>query len=233
MNLNGRHIVVTGGTGALGAAVASRFLEAGAEVHVTSFSATPEASFTLGGQPRLTVHAPVNLGDEAAVVALYAAIPNLWASIHVAGGFAMGALADTSLAQFDHMLSMNLRTAFLCTREAARGMTGGGRIVNVAARPAIDPTAGAGMTAYTVSKAAVAAMTQVAARELHSKGIWVNAIAPSIIDTPMNRNAMPNADFDTWPKTHELAEAIFWLASPGNTLSSGTIVPVYGKSWPG
>ncbi len=233
MSLSGKHIVVTGGTGALGMAVARRFLEAGAEVHVTSFTATPEASFTLTGQPGLTVHSPVNLGDEATVEALYAAIPNLWASIHVAGGFAMGSLTSTTLAQFDHMLSMNLRTAFLCTREAAKRMTSGGRIVNVAARPAIDPTAGAGMTAYTVSKAAVAAMTQVSAKELHSQGIWVNAIAPSIIDTPMNRTAMPNADYDTWPKTQELAEAIFWLASPGNTLSSGTIVPVYGKSWPG
>ncbi len=232
MDFTNKRVMVAGGTGALGSAVVERLIGLGAHCHVTSFSKTPEPWFKFADHPSVTVHLDLNLGDEGTVEALYAGLPELWASVHVAGGFAMGAFVSTSAADLDKMLSMNLRTAFLCTREAAKRMTGGGRIVNVAARPAIDPTAGGGMVAYTVSKAAVAALTLSTARELSPQGIWVNAVAPSIMDTPQNRQAMPGADHATWPKTAEVAEAIAWLASPGNAVTSGTIVPVYGRSWP-
>jgi NAD(P)-dependent dehydrogenase (short-subunit alcohol dehydrogenase family) len=94
-----------------------------------------------------------------------------------------------------------------------RGTGGGGRIVNVAARPALEPRAGAGMLAYTASKAAVAALTQALAEELASEGIWVNAVAPSILDTTENRAAMPGADHASWPAVEEVAATIVHLAS--------------------
>lgn len=103
-----------------------------------------------------------------------------------------------------------------------------GRIVNVAARPVLVPTAQMG--AYAASKAAVAALTLSLAEELSESSIWVNAIVPSIIDTAANRDAMPDADYDAWPKPEEIAETIVFLASPQNAATRGALVPVYGKS---
>jgi NAD(P)-dependent dehydrogenase (short-subunit alcohol dehydrogenase family) len=134
---------------------------------------------------------------------------------------------------------MNLTTTFLCCRTAVETMTRagqrgqddqGGRIVNVAARPALEWRMGAGMTAYTVSKAAVAALTAALAEEVAKHDILVNAVAPSIMDTPANRQAMPKADFSAWPKVEEVAATIVFLASPDNKVTRGAIVPVYGKS---
>ena len=102
--------------------------------------------------------------------------------------------------------------------------------MNVAARPAVEPRQGAGMIAYTASKAAVAASTEALAEEVAAEGIWVNAVAPSIMDTPQNRVAMPDADFSRWPSVDDVATAIVFLASPSNRTARGSIVKVYGKS---
>jgi NAD(P)-dependent dehydrogenase (short-subunit alcohol dehydrogenase family) len=106
----------------------------------------------------------------------------------------------------------------------------GGRIVNVAARPALEWRSGAGMAAYTASKAGVAALTVALAEEVVKVGILVNAVAPSIMDTPANRTAMPQADFSAWPKVEEVAATILFLASPDNKVTRGGVVPVYGRS---
>jgi len=103
-----------------------------------------------------------------------------------------------------------------------------GRIVNVAARPVLVPTAQ--MTAYSASKAAVAALTLSLAEELAESSIWVNAIVPSIIDTPANRAAMPDADHGAWPTPEQIAATIMFLASPQNSVTRGALVPVYGRS---
>ena len=86
------------------------------------------------------------------------------------------------------------------------------------------------MLAHSTSKAAVASLTQCLAKEVLDDGILVNAVAPSIMDTPANRAVMPDADFDAWPKVEEVARAMVWLASPANTLTTGTLVPVYGRA---
>jgi NAD(P)-dependent dehydrogenase (short-subunit alcohol dehydrogenase family) len=106
--------------------------------------------------------------------------------------------------------------------------SGGGRIVNVSSRPALVPTGG--MIAYTTAKAAVSSITQCLAEEVKPDGILVNAVVPSIMDTPANRAAMPKADFSKWPKVEEVAAAILFLASGENALTSGALVPVYGKA---
>ena len=115
-------------------------------------------------------------------------------------------------------------------RTASGSRAPGGRIVNVSARPAIEPRLGAGMTAYTASKSAVAALTQALAQELTDEQIWVNAVAPSILDTPANRAAMPEADHSRWVSPADLAALIIFLASPDNRATRGAVIPVYGGS---
>lgn len=204
--------MVTGGNGALGHAVVTWLKARGATVHVPDIST-------------------VDLTSEAAATAYYASLPPLWASIQLAGGFAMAAVADTTLADFEKQWRINTVTCFLACREAVKSIRkagAGGRIVNVAARPVLAPTGH--MVAYATAKAGVAAITQSLAAELVGDQILVNAVLPSLIDTPANRAAMPTADHAAWPKPAELAEAIGFLASPANALTSGALVPVYGRA---
>jgi NAD(P)-dependent dehydrogenase (short-subunit alcohol dehydrogenase family) len=211
--MQGRHIVITGGRGGLGKGVCKVLEARGAILHIA-----PEP-------PAL------RLDDEAQAVAFFAELPPIWASIHLVGGFAMKPIADTTLADFEAQWRTNTVTCFLACREAVRSMRkagGGGRIVNVAARPVLAPAAS--LTAYTAAKAGVAAITQTLAAELAGEGILVNAVLPSLIDTPANRAAMPDADHASWPKAEQIAEAIAFLASPENSLTSGALLPVYGRA---
>lgn len=210
--MQGTHVVVTGGRGALGRAVVELLATRGAIVHVAD---RPD----------------VSLDDEQAAIAYYAALPPLWASIHLVGGFAMASVADTSLADLEAMWRLNTTTCFLSCREAVASMRRGGRggrIVNVGARPVVQPAAG--MIAYVTAKAGVTAITQALAAEVLGDGILVNAILPSIIDTPANRAAMPDADHTRWPTPAELAQAIAYLVAPENSVTSGALVPVFGRA---
>src|SRR5215472_9963796 len=171
----GADVVVTGGTGALGTAVVGALRGAGAICHVTNVVAAELDRYAHRNDPQVRVTTGVDLADEAAVDRFYAGLPPLWASIHLAGGFAMAPVAETSAADFIAQFRLNALTAFLCSaaaiaairarREAGPGGIRGGRIVNVAARPALEPRTGAGMAAYTASKSAVAAMTEALAQE--------------------------------------------------------------------
>jgi len=226
-----RHVVVTGGAGALGTAVVSALVEAGALCHVPCMDQAEAERFPLRAHKQVTLIVTGSLTDEAPVTRLYEGIAPLWASIHLAGGFAAGPLAEASAATLRQQIDMNLVSCLLCCRAAVRAMAGsGGRIVNVAARPALEWRSGAGTTAYAASKAAVAALTAALAEEVAKSGILVNAVAPSIMDTPSNRQAMPKADFSLWPKVEEVAATILFLASPENRVTRGAIVPVYGRS---
>lgn len=230
MDYTGKHVVITGGTGALGAAVVDGLLAAGATCIVPYRRESEAQRFDHRDNPKVKLVAAGDLADEAVVARLYDGIP-LWASIHIAGGFAPGKVADTGKAALMAQIEGNLVSCFLCCRAAMGAMTPlGGRIVNVAARPALEPRSGAGMTAYTIAKSGVAALTIALAEEVAKDGILVNAVAPSIMDTPANRTSMPKADFDAWPKVEEVAATILFLASPDNKVTRGAIVPVYGKS---
>jgi NAD(P)-dependent dehydrogenase (short-subunit alcohol dehydrogenase family) len=227
-----RHVVVTGGTGALGAAVVAALVETGAVCHVPFVIAAEAQTFALRGHAQVKLVENTDLADEAAVAKFYNGVPQLWASIHLAGGFAMTPVAETKKSDLMAQLDMNFVTAFLCCRAAVNAMTRtgqGGRIVNVAARPALEWRAGAGMVAYAASKAAVATLTVALAEEVAKAGILVNAVAPSILDTPANRAAMPKADHAAWPKVAEVAATICFLASPANKVTRGAVVPVYGR----
>ena len=231
MDFRDRHMVITGGAGALGTAVAQALIGTGAICHIPCFDEAEAQRFALRDHNRVKLVIAGNLADEAAIERLYQSVGGpLWASIHLAGGFAAGPLREASVATVRQQIDMNLMTCLLCCRAAIGAMTGGGRIVNVAARPALEWRTGAGMVAYAASKAAVAALTAALAEEVAKDGILVNAVAPSIIDTPANRGAMPKANFDLWPKVAEVAATILFLASPENRVTRGGIVPVYGQS---
>jgi NAD(P)-dependent dehydrogenase (short-subunit alcohol dehydrogenase family) len=222
-DLSGRHVVITGARGGLGGAVVEAFAAAGAVCHLPERSSSPPAV------PDAHVIGGVDLTSEEAVRALYAGLPGLWASIHLAGGYAGKPFTEISLAELRQQLDINLTTAFLCCREAARRMAGtGGRIVNVSSRAALVPAGGS--IAYAVSKAAVVALTTCLAEEARGQNILVNAVAPSTMDTAANRSAMPRADHARWTRPAEVARAILWLASPENTATSGAVLPVYGNA---
>jgi NAD(P)-dependent dehydrogenase (short-subunit alcohol dehydrogenase family) len=227
----GAHVVVTGGTGALGSAVVAALRQAGAVCHITNFVAAELDHFPHKNDNGIHVTTGLDLADEGAVTRFYAALPSLWASIHIAGGFAMSPIAETSAGDFEAQFRMNTLSCFLCSREAVKAIRaagkGGGRIVNVAARPGIEPRTGAGMVAYATSKGAVATMTKAMAEELAGEAIWINAVAPSILDTAANRAAMPDAPHHLWVAPAAIAELIVFLASPDNRATRGAVIPVY------
>jgi len=236
----GSHVVVTGGTGALGRAVIGALRAGNAICHVPNLVAGELDGFPYATDPGVHVSRDIDVADEIAVRSFYQGLPPLWASIHLAGGFAMAPIGETSAADFMAQFRMNALSCFLCSAAAvaafrARKAPGpggaeGGRIVNVSARPALEPRLGAGMIAYTASKSAVAALTQALGQELTDEQIWVNAVAPSILDTPANRAAMPDADHGRWVSPDHLASVVAFLASPDNRVTRGAVIPVYGGS---
>ncbi len=235
MDFRDRHVVITGGAGALGTALVEALVEAGATCHVPCLDAAEAQRFRLREHKQVVLTVTGSLAYEKPISRLYHGIAPLWAAIHLAGGFAAGPLTETSVATLQEQIDMNFVSCLLCCRAAVNTMTGnpagsGGRIVNVAARAALEWRSGAGMAAYTASKAAVAALTVALAEEVAKDGILVNAVAPSIMDTPANRKAMPKADYSAWPKVEEVAATILFLASPENRVTRGAVVPVYGKS---
>jgi NAD(P)-dependent dehydrogenase (short-subunit alcohol dehydrogenase family) len=233
MDLRDRHIVVTGGAGALGTAVVAALIEAGAICHVPCYDEAEAKRFRLRDHKQVTLTVTGSLADEAAVAHAYGGIAPLWASIHIAGGFAFAPLREAEVASIRQQIDMNLVSCMLCCRAAVQAMTAsgtGGRIVNISARPGLEWRSGANMAAYAASKAGVAAFTAALAEEVVKDGILVNAVAPSTMDTPANRQAMPKADFALWPKVEEVAATILFLVSPDNRVTRGAIVSVYGKS---
>jgi NAD(P)-dependent dehydrogenase (short-subunit alcohol dehydrogenase family) len=232
MDFRERHVVVTGGTGALGTAVVGALVGAGAVCHVPYIDAAEADRFALRNHAQVKLIADVELTQEAAVERLYAGVPKLWASLHLAGGFAMAPIGKTGKADLMKQVEMNFVTAFLCCRGAVKALSAGaagGRIVNVASRPALEWRLGAGMAAYTASKAAIAALTAALAEEVVERDILVNAVAPATMDTPANRKAMPKADHSAWTKVEDVAQVILFLASPENRVARGAVVPVYGR----
>jgi NAD(P)-dependent dehydrogenase (short-subunit alcohol dehydrogenase family) len=225
-------VLVTGGTGAVGGAVVDAFLDAGWDVVVTWL--VPEERDRVQQRPGLELIEADLLHEEAVEEAARhaAAGPGgLRALVNLVGGYAAGALLhETSLQDFERMLRLNLRPTFLVTRAAVPHMTasGGGSIVCVSARAAVRPFAGA--AAYVSSKAAVLAFAQAVAADYRDAGVRCNAVLPSVVDTPANRAAEPDADHSRWVPPAEIAGVIRFLCSPESAPISGAAIPVYGRA---
>ena len=226
MSLAGKVTLITGGTGALGRSVCAVFQEAGSRVH-TTYIMDDEARKMGEVLPEVTCH-KVDLTDEEAVRALVSGLPALDILINVVGGFAMAPITETSLADWQRMQRMNLDTVFLTCREAIRRMEGqgAGRIINVGAFAVTRKPAG--MAAYTTSKAAVLHLTEVLAEETLAGGITVNAVLPTVMDTPGNRAAMPDADVSTWVPLGNVARAMVFLAEADAWPITGACIPLRG-----
>ncbi len=227
--MQGRTIVVTGAGGVLGSAVARAAQERGGSVAMVDVATIAAERGAQGpGHVRLS---GVDLTDFAAVQRAMAEVKEktgrLDALINIAGGFRWQTLADGDLDAWDALYRINLKTAATACKAALPYLiaSGAGRIVNVGALGAVK--AGAGMGAYAASKAGVAKLTESLAEEL--KGVVnVNAVLPSIIDTPANRADMPDADFSKWVTPRDLAAVILFLASDEARAVTGALVPVSG-----
>jgi NAD(P)-dependent dehydrogenase (short-subunit alcohol dehydrogenase family) len=214
--------MVFGAAGALGAGLAAAFAAEGAALTGVDRSA-PAADRRLEGA---RYHA-VDVLDDGALAVLFEAAPPPWAVVNTVGGFApYTPLTDLDPAVLTGQLELNLLTAALVTKHALRQMktVGQGRLVHTASRAA-TVTRGQGF-AYSVSKLGVLHLVTMAADEVRGTGITVNCVVPSIIDTPANRSAMPDADHASWPQIPDVAQAYLFLASPGAHLVSGAAVPV-------
>jgi NAD(P)-dependent dehydrogenase (short-subunit alcohol dehydrogenase family) len=220
--VDGKPVLVFGAGGALGAGVTAAFAAAGAVV-TGADKVPPAAARRLDG----VRYEAVDVLDDGAVGAFVDAAGAPWAVLNTIGGYAPPRpLAELDRAELAGQLELNLVTAALITKHALRVMqqAGQGRIVHTASRAGVV-TKGNGF-AYSVSKAAVLHLVAMAADEVRGTGVTVNCVVPSIIDTPANRAAIPNADHDKWPKVADIAAAYLYLAGPGAHLVNGAALPV-------
>lgn len=231
----GKVVLITGAAGNLGRAVAAGFTAQGAKVALADLAedvlATVVADLPEGSAKAFTV----NLLEPESVEGLIRNVVNDFGKIdvlaNIAGGFTMGPLTqDTEDKAWDFMMNLNARSVFYTSRAAIPHMldNGSGRIVNVSARAALQ---GKGrMGPYCASKAAVKTLTESMAAETKFDNITVNCILPGTIDTPQNRNDMPDADFDKWVPPAALADVVTFLASDAARCVTGAAIPVYGQS---
>lgn len=222
VGLSGRDVLVFGASGALGSAVAAIFANLGANVRGANRHEPP-------AHQRLTgvTYETVDVLDDDALGQLFDATPAPWAVINTVGGYASNRpLTELDPTQLRQQLELNLVSAALITKHALRAMqpVGQGRVVHTASRSA-TVTAGAGF-AYSVSKLGVLHLVSMAADEVRGTGITVNCVVPSIIDTPVNRAALPKGNHDAWPKAREIALSYVFLASPDAGLVNGAAIPV-------
>ena len=226
--MNGKVVLVTGADGGLGTYVTQAFLDVGATVIGTSrkiqqsdfnnpnFTALPAEISTLAGAKTLVDRVVTRFGKLDVLV-------------HTVGGFAGGqSIADTDDATFQRMFDVNLNSAFHILRATLPPLrkTGAGRMIAIGSRAALEP--GAGVGAYSASKAALVSLIKTVALENKDAGLTANVILPGTMDTPANRKAMPNVDVSKWVRPATVASLIAWLAGEAGRDVNGAVIPVYG-----
>jgi NAD(P)-dependent dehydrogenase (short-subunit alcohol dehydrogenase family) len=237
--LENRVAIISGGTGALGRAVAEHFVESGARVAIP-WVVEPEVPLLKKRLGDRFSDANVflkraDVGDEAQIGTFVNDVTSKFGKldilVNLVGGFWGGkSIAETSSAEWQAMFDINLKPTFLCCRAAIPAMktNGYGRIVSVSSRSGL---LGAGyFAAYAIAKGAIATFTASLAEEVLPDNIIVNAIAPSTIDTEANRASMPKAKHENWVKPEDIARTVGFLCSEDNRVTSGAVVPVYGRA---
>ena len=222
-----RYVVVTGAAGALGAVVADTLTHDGVKV-----IAIDQAKTIPGATASALSFPGVDLCDQRSVAQVFGAIERemgfLSGLVNIAGGFRWETIADGDIATWDRLFNLNLKTALIASKAALPLLeTKGGSIVNVSAAAA--QKAAAGMGAYAASKSAISRLTEALAEEMKDRGVRVNAVLPSIIDTPANRRDMPQADFSRWVAPRDLANVIKFLLSDEARAVTGALLPVTGR----
>jgi NAD(P)-dependent dehydrogenase (short-subunit alcohol dehydrogenase family) len=224
-------VLVAGGTGGLGLAVVKELLDAGWAVTapwvVERERDRVEASFPPSDHALSLPHA--DLMEPEAVEQVVAEVDDLRAVVNLVGGYkSTGKVHESDPADFEELLRLNLRPGYLLARAAIPRMieAGGGAFVGVSARAALRPFSGA--AAYVTAKAGVLAFVQALDAEYKADGIRCNAILPSVIDTPGNRAAQPDADYSKWVPPEEIARVIRFLISDDAAPTTGAAIPVYG-----
>ena len=227
-----KRVVITGAAGALGVAVAHAFAAAGAQLALIDRAADSKDLIKTLGPPHFFLGG-IDLTDAAQAQSAIDTVASRFGGVdvlvNIAGGFRWETIADGKLETWDFLYAINLKSAVCTCKAALPHMLAqqGGRIINIGAGAAAK--AGMGMGAYAASKAGVARLTEALAEELKDKGVNVNAVLPSIIDTAVNRADMPTADFSRWVQPAALADVIVFLASDAARAITGALIPVSGR----
>ena len=237
MAKSNRNVLITGGTGILGSAVTKAYLAQGDTVAVT-YLFEEEVDRFKQYNPELTedvtflfANVTVETEVQKTIEEFISKFGSLDILINIVGGFVGGIpTAELEEDRWDFMMNLNLKSVFLCCKTAIPHMTAlsYGKIINVSARAGLKGEAG--LSAYCVSKGGVRTLTESLAAEVMDSGVNVNAIMPSIMDTPMNREAMPDEEHDRWVAPADVAKVICFLTSDDATIINGAAIPVYGRA---
>lgn len=226
-----KNVLITGASGNLGKATVDKFLKEGYNVIAT---VTPGKSLEYGDEVK-TYEA--DLTNENAVATVIEKVisehSTLDAALLLVGGFAMGNIEKTDGASIKKMFALNFETAYYVARLVFQQMlkqSGGGRIVLIGSRPALKPKDGKNTVAYSLSKSLIFRLAEILNAEGASKNVTASVIVPSIIDTPENRNAMPDSDFSKWVKPGDIADAMRYVCSSSGQALRETVLKVYNKS---
>jgi len=226
--MTGKVVLVTGANGGLGKYVTDAFLGTGATVVGTSRK-IQQADFNNPNFTALPAEISTREGASVLIDQVVTRFGRLDVLVHTVGGFAGGqSIAETDDATFQQMLELNLNSVFHILRASIPILrqTGNSRLIAIGSRAALEP--GAGVGAYSASKAAMVSLIRTAALENKGAGLTANVILPGTMDTPANRKAMPNADVSKWVRPDSIASLISWLASDAGRDINGAVIPVYG-----
>lgn len=229
-----RVVAITGGAGNLGMAVGKAFSSAGARLAFLDRFPDKLAGVFPGSAGHF-IASPTDVTDQVSVAAsvteIIAQLGRIDVLINTAGGYRAGTpLHETPIGDWEFMLNLNARSVFVTCQAVIPQMLkqGNGKIINIASRAAL--AGDANHAAYSVSKTAVVRLTESMAGELKDAGLNVNCVMPGMIDTPQNRTAMPDSDFNKWVAPEAIADVILFLASDGARAINGAAIPVYGRS---
>jgi NAD(P)-dependent dehydrogenase (short-subunit alcohol dehydrogenase family) len=226
--MKGKVVLVTGADGGLGTYVTQAFLDAGATVVGTSRKIRP-SDFESANFTALAAEISTSAGAKSLVDRVVERFGKLDVVAHTVGGFAGGqSIADTDDATFQRMFDLNLNCVFYILRAAVPLLRKtSGRVIAIGSRAALEP--GAGVGAYSASKAAMVSLIRTVAVENKDAGLTANVILPGTMDTPANRKAIPNADISKWVQPASVAKLVVWLAGEAGKDVNGAVIPVYGK----